>query len=96
MIDHISPDFPPSFITDGNTGSFEEQGLELAAKLKGYGVKVVDVFYPKEEAELGHEYQFIMNTPQARQTYDKLIGFLSDTNSSNESLKENRLQSLNH
>src|SRR5690606_28601113 len=73
MIDHVSADFPPVFITDGNTGSFEEQGLEMAAKLERSGIKVVDVFYPKDEAELGHEYQFIMNTPQARQTYGKLI-----------------------
>lgn len=95
MNDHVSADFPPAFITDGNTGSFEEQGMELAAKLKRSGVEVVDVFYSKDEAELGHEYQFIMNTPQAHRTYDKLIEFLSATDSSNESLNENRLQSLN-
>lgn len=79
MIDHVSANFPPTFITDGNTGSFEEQGMELSAKLHESGVTVVDVFYSKEAAELGHEYQFIMNTPQARQTYEKLIEFLIDT-----------------
>ena len=68
----------------------------MAAKLERSGIKVVDVFYPKDEAELGHEYQFIMNTPQARQTYGKLIQFLIDTNREQHSVpKETRLQSLN-
>lgn len=77
VINHVSGHFPPTFITDGNVGSFEEQGLELADKLKKSGVEVSEVFYPKEEAELGHEYQFIMNTPQAENTFDKVIDFLN-------------------
>lgn len=95
MIDHVSADFPPSFITDGNTGSFEEQGLELAAKLKRSGIDVVDIFYPKDEAELGHEYQFMMNTPQAKHTFEQLIGFLSASNAKNSKTEtEDRLLSL--
>lgn len=96
MIDHVSANFPRTFITDGNTGSFEEQGLELAAKLNKSGVEVVDVFYSKEEAELGHEYQFMMNTPQAENTYEKLIEFLvAATPRNSGAAKEDQLQSLN-
>lgn len=79
VIDHVSAHFPPTFITDGNTGSFEEQGLELADKLNKNDVEIVDVFYSQEEAELGHEYQFIMDTPQAENTFNQLIEFLADT-----------------
>ena len=79
VIDHVSAHFPPTFITDGNTGSFEEQGLELADKLNKNDVEIVDVFYSQEEAELGHEYQFIMDTPQAENTFNQLIEFLAAT-----------------
>lgn len=79
VIDHVSAHFPPTFITDGNTGSFEEQGLELADKLNKNDVEIFDVFYSQEEAELGHEYQFIMDTPQAENTFNQLIEFLADT-----------------
>lgn len=78
-MDHISSHFPPTFITDGNVGSFEDQGKDLAKKLKNDGVEVFDVFYSAEEAELAHEYQFMMNTPQAKNTFTKVIQFLQHT-----------------
>ena len=80
ILDHISSNFPPTFITDGNIGSFEDQGKDLANKLKNYGVEVSQVFYSAEEAELGHEYQFMMNTPQAENTFNKMVEFLNHTN----------------
>lgn len=79
ILQHVSSNFPPTFITDGNVGSFEDQGKELADKLKNSGVQVSQVFYPTEEAKLGHEYQFMMNTPQAQNTFNKLIEFLNYT-----------------
>ncbi|WP_313894021.1 alpha/beta hydrolase [Psychrobacillus sp.] len=79
IIEHISGNFPRTFLTDGNVGSFEDQGMELQRKLEKIGVPVQAVFYSKEEAELGHEYQFIMNTPQAENTYDEMIRFLQST-----------------
>lgn len=79
IIDHVSQQFPPAFITDGNVGSFEEQGMALADRLNENGVEITEVFYPAEEAELGHEYQFIMNTPQAENTFHQLVDFLTET-----------------
>lgn len=79
ILHHVSSNFPPTFITDGNVGSFEDQGKELADKLKNSGVEVTQVFYSLEEAKLGHEYQFMMNTPQAENTFNKLIQFLDYT-----------------
>jgi len=80
IIDHVSSHFPPTFITDGNTGSFEDQGKNFANKLRNKGVDVTEIFYPIEEAKLIHEYQFIMNTPQAEKTFNKVIEFLNHTN----------------
>jgi len=75
-IDHISADYVPTFITDGNEGSFEKQGKALAEKLTKLNVPVTSIFYEKDEAVLGHEYQFMMNTKQAEHTFDELIAFL--------------------
>ncbi|WP_234447810.1 alpha/beta hydrolase [Viridibacillus soli] len=75
-IDHVSADYVPTFITDGNEGSFEEQGKALTEKLTTLYVPVTSIFYEKDEAVLGHEYQFMMNTKQAEHTFEELIQFL--------------------
>ncbi|MBE1556247.1 acetyl esterase/lipase [Filibacter limicola] len=79
IIEYVSSTFPHTFITDGNTGSFENQGMELTKSLKANGVPVKDIFYPKQEEKLGHEYQFIMNTPQAENTFNEMIKFLKSS-----------------
>lgn len=84
IIEYVSESFPPTFITDGNTGSFEDQGIELTQKLKDNGVFVQDIFYSTEEAELGHEYQFVMNTPQAENTFQEMMAFLKTTQGDSE------------
>ena len=38
VIDHVAPSFPPAFITDGNTGSFEQNARKLETRLKASGV----------------------------------------------------------
>jgi acetyl esterase/lipase len=76
VIANASPSYPPAFITDGNTASFENQAKELALSLQKRGVYVKTVFYPKEEAVLTHEYQFNMNTPYAQKTFNELLDFI--------------------
>ncbi|MDR1942283.1 MAG: alpha/beta hydrolase, partial [Endomicrobium sp.] len=62
IINRVDADYPPVFITDGNTHSFEHQAKELEISLKAKGVYVKSVFYSKDEALLQHEYQFNMDT----------------------------------
>lgn len=57
--DYITADFPPTLITDGNTLSFEEHGMELSETLAGLNIEVTSIFY---EADLLHEYQFNLST----------------------------------
>jgi len=47
--DLISERYPPKFVTDGNAGSFETHGRELAEKLKALGVPVAPLFFPLSE-----------------------------------------------
>lgn len=77
LTDTLSKNYVPSFITDGNTGSFEAHGIKLAQLLTNYDIPVTSVFYPTAEASLGHEYQFMMDLPQAQETFNKLEKFLN-------------------
>lgn len=77
LTDSVSEHYVPTFITDGNSGSFEAHAKKLSTILSSYSIPVTEVFYPLDEAKLGHEYQFMMDLPQSQQTFDELITFLS-------------------
>lgn len=77
ILNHVTKDFPPTFITDGNTGSFENQGKELISVLQGKGVPVTSLFFDKNVyGELVHEFQFKMNTRVGQETIEKVFEFL--------------------
>lgn len=75
---NIPATFVPTFITDGNTGSFETQAKEFATILSGRA-DVTSVFYDRNEHILGHDYHFEMDKPAASATYRRLITFLRET-----------------
>jgi hypothetical protein len=75
---NIPATFVPTFITDGNTGSFETQANEFATILSGRA-DVTSVFYDRNEHALGHDYHFEMDKPAASATYRRLITFLRET-----------------
>jgi len=73
---HVTAAFPPSFISDGNTASFEPHGRELAEALEAHGVPTETYFIPVEEEVANHEYQFIMNTPTGMESFRRTLEFL--------------------
>lgn len=78
IFNHVTKDYPPTFITDGNTASFEDQGRALASALRNKGVPVDSLFFDKNlSGELAHEFQFIMNTPAAQEVFNKVLYFLN-------------------
>lgn len=81
LTDTVSKNYVPSFITDGNSGSFEDHGKKLGAILKSYAIPVEEVYYPLDEAKLEHEYQFKMDTKQAQATFDSLLKFMKEQSS---------------
>ena len=76
VVDHITKDFPPAFITDANTMSFPDHGEKLADTLRQKQVPVETYFMPAEEEKTIHEYQFIMNTPAGQECYKRTLEFL--------------------
>ena len=78
LLRHVTADYPPVFISDGNWGSFTDQAENMAALLERLGVKHELNIYPRKEKRLGHNYE------QAYGRYsidnmNKMIGFLKET-----------------
>ena len=78
LTQNITSVFPPTFITDSNTASFEDQGKELADALSSKGVSVSSYFMPLEFEKTSHEYQFDMSTPAGAECYARTLTFLAD------------------
>ena len=55
---HLTADFPPSFVTDANTFSFEEQAKELILEMENAGIPVTYFFVPISDETIYHEFQF--------------------------------------
>lgn len=73
---HVTSEFPPTFITDGNTGSFESDGKELEQTLRNLGVFVESYFIDVNNETIGHEYQYDMHTPAGKTVFNYTINFL--------------------
>ena len=78
-VNYVTRDYPPAFITDGNTSSFEKHGIELAERLKALGVPVSTLFFPLSEGVVNHEYQFHMDQDEAQHCLELTLTFLADS-----------------
>lgn len=78
IIDHVDPRFPPAYISGGNGDHLtQSQSLPLADRLEELNVPVTRKFWPPEyKPALGHEYQFQMNRPEAREALAETVAFL--------------------
>ena len=78
IVDYLTEDFPPAFVTDGNTGSFEEHGKELAAALDELGITNHTLFFNKDEKEVGHVYEAALKTEEAMKCFNETMDFLRE------------------
>ncbi len=77
--DFVTENFVPSYITDGNSWSFENHGRALAEKLREKGIAVKERYFPKEEyGEVTHEYQMQLDTENGINCFNETIEFLSE------------------
>lgn len=81
IIDAVDGNFPPTFLTDGKVGSFEEHSILLGQTLTALNVEVTEIYY---DAPLAHEYQFNLNTfdettnrNYGLETFHHVIAFLN-------------------
>ena len=75
---HVTQDFPPSFISDANTFSFEPQGRDLGEALRRQGVTVDEYYIPITTERTDHEYQFIMDTPAGEESFERMLAFVKE------------------
>lgn len=76
VTEYVTENFPPSFISDGNTGSFGEQAFALNEKLTNLGVDAKLNYYSAEEAILHHGFEE-SGSEQAKETFKNMFDFLS-------------------
>lgn len=78
VIDYVTGDFPPAFITAGNADPLESQSKAFAQKLTKLKVNTDTLFYPENhEPKLPHEYQFNLDTADGRQAFSRITAFLN-------------------
>lgn len=75
-VNHVTPAFPPVFLTVGDVDPLESQSIEFVNILEKNGVEVEAVLFNDTAAHLGHDYMMNLDTPAAQQTLEKAIQFL--------------------
>jgi len=75
---HVTPAFPPSFVSAGNADPLEPHSRALVAALNANHVKVEGLFFPKDYTPaLPHEYQFNLDIDAGRQALQRSVAFLT-------------------
>lgn len=69
--------YPPTYLTAGDADPLEPQTYELDAVLRAKGVDVTSRYWTGTDAGLEHDYQFDLQTEQARTAYDDVVAFLA-------------------
>lgn len=76
VLRHLTPAFPPAFVTAGNGDPLLPQSRALAARLAELGVAHETLFFDAALAPpLGHEYQFDLDRPQGREALERAVAF---------------------
>lgn len=78
VMEYITEDFPPTYITDGNTFSFQEQGIAFEEKLKTFNIPSKSLFFINEGKEISHEYQFNYQLDEAKESLQQTIDFINE------------------
>lgn len=78
IVEHISANYPPTFLTDGNNSSFDLHAKAFERALREHHVQVKTLYFPKEAGKIKHEYQFDLSTKQAMLAWKQTLAFLDE------------------
>ena len=76
VIPHLTADFPPSFITDGNALTFPKHGHALAAALKKLKVPTSTLIFDDPKNKVYHEFELDLKEPAAQKALLVALAFL--------------------
>lgn len=75
----VNADFPPCYLSDGNTGTFTDQAQDTAAALAALGVRAEIHIVPIETAKRLHVFELdAQNDPVAAENFQKTLAFVND------------------
>lgn len=77
LVSQLTADYPATYITDGNTFSFQAQGIAFYERLQQLGVYTEGLFFDANPEPINHEYQFEFQTAEAKDNLDKTISFIN-------------------
>ncbi|MFN8028005.1 MAG: alpha/beta hydrolase [Acidimicrobiia bacterium] len=76
VVDHVSPAFPPTFVTVGNADPLAPHTESLVRALEAQGVAVEQAcFAADHQPALEHEYQFDLSLADARDALARIVAF---------------------
>lgn len=76
VVNYVTSQFTPAFITAGNADPLLGQSTELAQKLQSLDVYTSTLFYPADhQPQLNHEYQFDLDTADGQNALDEMVNF---------------------
>ncbi len=79
VINFISKNYPPSFISAGNADPLLAQSRSFALKLSGMNIKTDTLFFPQDlKPALPHEYQFNLDTEAGQLALERSVKFLRE------------------
>ncbi len=79
VVDYVTSEFPPAFITCGNGDSLLAQSVSFAERLSENSVAVDSLFFPANyEPSLPHEYQFNLDSPEGKLALERAAAFLAE------------------
>ena len=74
---YITKNYPPAFISVGNSDPLQEHSYGLAQKLSELGVKTDTLFFEKDyRPKLPHEYQFNLDTEAGKIALKRTVDFI--------------------
>lgn len=74
---HVTPAFPPTFISVGNADPLAPHSAALADALEAQGVPVTRLFFPDDhQPPLAHEYQFNLDGEAGQRALRESVAFL--------------------
>lgn len=85
-IEHVTKNYPPTFLSVGDADPFASQNEEFAQVLDEKGTSVDTLFYDGSH-QLRHQYQFHLNLPESKENLTQVQRFLS-RNTSSTTMKE--------
>jgi acetyl esterase/lipase len=78
VLNHVTAEFPPSFISGGNGDPLLPQSIALADRLASRGVRVERLFFASDrQPPLPHEYQFNLDNEAGRLALERSVAFLA-------------------